>query len=244
MCKGWTDESSSILIPLSPWSESRMRILWSTALTFSFLPIVMQASVIVCQSGGKIPLTWFYSIWLHLSARRRRWTSFSSALTTCVQILASTQELVCPHKFLLKFISYCPRVRFLLIAEFHVHFQGRMREYLLVLLWLPQTWIRWANDPSEKFQTFFFEKRRLYLPSWVNVALYLSRPMCSKRWGEDIDSIDQFILMIAKNSFTWQWQNDKMLNRSVFHKVCSPSRSSMLTSRRPDTTRVQDLYAW
>ena len=119
MCKGWTDESSSILIPLSPWSEFRMRILWSTALTFSFLPIVMQASVIVCKSGGKILLTCFFSIWLHLSARRRRWTSFSSALTTCVQILASTQELVYPHKFLFKFHILCPHVNSLLIAEFH-----------------------------------------------------------------------------------------------------------------------------
>ena len=124
---------------------------------------------------------------------------------------------------------------------FHVQFQGRMREFLLVLLWLPQTWIRWANDPWEKFRIFFFDKPRLSLPSWVNVALYLSRPMCSKRWGGNIDSIDHFILLIAKIVSP---DNDKLSNESVFHKVCSPSRSSMLTSRRPDTTRVQDLYAW
>jgi len=44
---------------------------------------------------------------------------------------------------------------------------------------------------------------------------------------------------------------DKLGERSIVFEsayvqqaVCSPSRSSMLTSRRPDTTRVQDLYAW
>ena len=198
-----------------------MRILWSTALTFSFLPIVMQASVIVCKSGGKILLTCFF---FHLT------TSFCQAKKMNVLFIGSddlrpnlgiysgtclsSQILVqIPYPFvlmlilywLLNSISYCPHILLFSCSNFHVivQSQGRMREFLLVLIWLPQTWIRWANDPSEKFQTCFFEKRRLYLPSWVNVALFSSRPMCSKRWGGDIDSIDQFILMIAKNSFTW-----------------------------------------
>ena len=119
MCKGWTDESSSILIPLSPWSESRMRILWSTALTFSFLPIVMQASVIVCQSGGKILLKCFFPFdYIFLPGEEdersfhRLWRPASKSwhLLRNLSILTNS----CSNS-----ISFCPHVNSLLIAEFH-----------------------------------------------------------------------------------------------------------------------------
>ena len=111
--------------------------------------------------------------------------------------------------------------------------------------WSLLIWTRFLKITSTKQKKEHFKKCRpqlgersivfesAYVQQAVRILLFKSRqadigPISFDQCGVDLLEISEFIFSEA----------------FINYQVCSPSRSSMLTSRRPDTTRVQDLYAW
>ena len=106
--------------------------------------------------------------------------------------------------------------------------------------WSLLIWTRFLKITSTKQKEEHFKKCRpqlgersivfesAYVQQAVRILLFKGGPILFDQCGADLLEISEFIFSEA----------------FINYQVCSPSRSSMLTSRRPDTTRVQDLYAW